>query len=569
MRAMKESQEVPSRKALLVLTAMWAAAWFCLTPGCSSSSAGQADLNAVQLYHVHDFELTSGTAHENPFRVNLSATFTHESGMQIAGLPGFYDGGKTWKIRFSPTALGCWKGVTVSDDPLLNGIKLPAFQCVLNTNHAVHGGIRVDSRYKHRFIWSDGTAFVPLGFELDWLAAFHQRLGQPKGKPVDRKDNRFSPAMDLLVERGFNYLVSNLYAYRNFSDPVEPYALTPPDMYCFGGTNEKPDFAVLNVDFFKDFDGAIAALHERGIAVDLMIQVQNKGVRWPEHNSWQDDDFWRYVVARYQAYGNIVWDVSKETFRLLKGDPNHTYALGRIDLIRKNDAYKHLVIAHDPGGQVNPVDAVCDYVSDQRHLSGEYEHQAVIESALKYNRDTIRRLGALDKPYVNVEFGYERGVEPIRTIDNGHVRPWQDMLIWTYAIYAGGGHANYYYNNTSWNLVKFSPEPESWRRYRYLRDLLNMMDLGPMAPNNGLVERGMCLAEPGRQYFIFLPEGGGESVDLSTVPQKAQVRCAWTDIFTGKTVQVSIQDCKAKTALTNPLPDKTQPCAVYIKVERR
>jgi hypothetical protein len=523
---------------------------------------------SVQLHHVHDFKLASRTVYENPFRVNLTATFTHESGRKIVNLPGFYDGGKTWKVRFSPTVLGAWKGVTASGDPAMNGVELPAVTCVPNRNPAIRGQVRIDPRHPHRFVWEDGRAYIPLGFELDWLSAFHQRLGQPKGKPVNPKNDRFSPAMDLLVKRGFNYLVSNLYAHSHFTDPSNPYALTPPDMYCFGGTNDSPNHTVLNVDFFKDFDGAIAATHQRGLVVDLMIQVQNKRVNWPARRSWEDDNFWRYVVARYQAYCNVIWDVSKETFNILKHSPGHAYTLDRIDFIRHHDAYKHLLTAHDPDmssyGTVSIVDRTCDYISDQIHFAMGYDKKETLASARLYNREAIRSFRVIDKPYINIEYGYEVGVGPDKSIDNNTCRPWQDMLIWTYALYAGGAFANYYYNNTSWNLVKFTPEPESWVRYRYLRDLLEAMDLGPMVPDNEFVERGMCLAERGRQYFIFLGEGGDESADLGAIPPNYTTRCAWMDIFTGKKVSSVIRERGFRVALANPLPDKTHPCAIYI-----
>ncbi len=524
----------------------------------------------VQLYHVHDARVTSKGTHENPFRVKLTATFRDEYGRQIRNLPGFYDGASTWKIRFCPTEEGTWRGVTRSDEPSLDGLELGPIVCVPNRNPNVHGLLTVDMNHRHRFIWSDGTPFVPLGFELNWLAAFHQRLGQPKGKPVNRKIDRFTPALDLLVKRGFNYLTANVYAHSRFADPKHPYVLTPPDLYPFGGSNDRPDHRVLNVKFFKDLDKAIAATHARGIAVDLMLQVQNKGVKWPERFSWEDDNFWRYVVARYQAYGNVIWDVSKETYYLQRYAPAHGYTLSRMQLIRSQDAYRHLLTAHDveshSQGRNHPIDDICDYVSDQVHLYGEHDREAVVEAAWRYNREAIRRVRMMDKPYINIEFGYEKGVENIKTIKNRGCRRWQDLLIWTYALYAGGAHANYYYNNTAWNLVKFRPEPESWKRYGHLRKFLDMMDLAPMVPDNEFAWRGMCLAECGRQYFVFLPEGGDETLDLAAVPAGKRVQLTWMDIFTGKTARASIKGHGFRKSLKNPLPKRAAPCAVYAKV---
>ena len=526
---------------------------------------------AVQRYHIHDFVLTNTIVRGNPFRVRFSATFTNDSGGVLRNLPGFYDGTDTWKIRLSPPEEGTWTGITSSDQPALDSLKLPPIVCVSNSNRSVHGLLRIDPKHCHRFMWSDGTPFVPLGFELDWLAAFHQRLGQPKGKAVDRTQDRFTPAMDLLVRRGFNYLTSCLYAHEHFTDPAHPYALTPPDLYCFGGSNEQPDHSVLNVDFFKDFDGAIAAAHERGMAVNLMFQVLNKEVNWPKLRSDEDDAFWRYVTARYQAYGNVIWDVGKESFRWLRADPERgrDYILSRIQLIRQTDAYGHLVTAHDNEvnsiGRNTDVDEMCDFVSDQVSLWKQSPGD-VVSIARELNREAVRRFRSLSKPYITIEYGYEKGVEPIPTVDmGGGTRSWQDLLLWTWAIYAGGAHANYYYNNTSWNLVKFWPESPGWGRYGFLRDFLELMDLRPMVPDNELTRRGMCLAEYGRQYFVFLPEGGDDIIDLATVKPSMKLIATWMNIFTGERASVIVEEPKFRTGLKNPLPSPGNPCVFYIQ----
>jgi hypothetical protein len=139
------------------------------------------------------------------------------------------------------------------------------------------------------------------------------------------------------------------------------------------------------------------------------------------------------------------------------------------------------------------------------------------------------------------------------------------MLLWTWALYAGGGHANYYYNNTSWNLVKFQPESPAWKRYGFLREFLARMDLGPMAPDNELTRRGMCLAECGRQYFIFLPEGGDDMVDLAAVPRSVELNVTWMDVFSGERAKAVIKDTSFRTSLKNPFPGSANPCAIYVR----
>ena len=82
----------------------------------------------------------------------------------------------------------------------------------------------------------------------------------------------------------------------------------------------------------------MAYLFEKGIVAHVMIQVQNKHVRWPARRSAEDDLYWRYVVSRYAAFPNVVWDVGKESYNLLKETGSHEYTIDRIRLIRETTA---------------------------------------------------------------------------------------------------------------------------------------------------------------------------------------------------------------------------------------
>jgi hypothetical protein len=415
----------------------------------------------------------------------------------------------------------------------------------------VHGQIVIDPAQPRRFAFSDGSRCVPLGFECDWLFSMHQ------SKPEEAR-----AFVDLLAGRGFNYIVTNIYAHTGFSDAARDDVYGPPAMYVFGGTNDAPDHSRMNVEFFRDFDRVLAHLHARGVVAHLMIQVQNKLVRWPARRSREDDMYWRYVVARCQAFGNVVWDVGKESYNLLKETGSHDYTLDRIRLIRDADAYSHLVTVHDAvagsAGANSPVDEACDFVSDQVHLG----------DAARYNEEAAKRFRLAAKPYLNIEYGYEKGARPIRTYTSRTTREWDEVLLWTWAIYMGGAYPCYYYSNTAWDLLAPDPEPPGWRRYRYLADLLAGLDLGPMEPANDLVASGFCLAKPGRQYLVLLPEGGDIVIDLGAVAAGAEARCEWMDIRSGeRAINVAnvATDRRSAAKMPNPLPDPAAPCVVAVR----
>lgn len=511
--------------------------------------------NEVKQYGVHEWVV--GPL-DGPYVERACVKVTHEDGTALT-LPAFFDGEDTWRVRFCPSLIGRWKVDGPIDD-------LSEVECVANDDPEAHGRLCVDPEHPHRFVYADGTSAKPMGFEWNWMTAYHQEHQTLRD---DRTNPTFSGALDLIQAGGFNYIVANLYADYYHKTPVtdetEAYLYQHPRLYPFGGTNEAPDHDTLNVAFFQDLDRAVETLNERHITLHLMIQVQNKKVNWPEKRSSADDQFWQYVAARYQAYPNIVWDLSKESYNLLKHTGNHDYAISRVTLIRDLDAHGNLVTAHDSEreswGRSTQLDDVCDFITDQVKFSGTVD---VWErgSATRLNREAVRRWRNVEKPYLNVEYGYEEGDPP-------HVAPipkmtvsGEAMLMWTWALIVGGAYANYYYCNTSWDLCRFDRTPESWTWFRYLRDFVDEIDLQGLVPDNDYVSEGMCSSEDGERFLIYLPDGGSTRVDLSACGE-GELQARWMDTLTGERVDATIEERGFWKEVGNPLGGNN-PCVVYV-----
>ncbi len=66
-----------------------------------------------------------------------------------------------------------------------------------------------------------------------------------------------------------------------------------------------------------------------------------------------------------------------------------------------------------------------------------------------------------------------------------------------------------------------------------MREIANAIDLFRTAPRNDLLSEraeneAYCLAEPGKQYAVYFPDGGQVKLDVSAVPGELQLR--WLDI---------------------------------------
>jgi hypothetical protein len=59
------------------------------------------------------------------------------------------------------------------------------------------------------------------------------------------------------------------------------------------------------------------------------------------------------------------------------------------------------------------------------------------------------------------------------------------------------------------------------------------MDLAASRPAGDLASTGYCLAVPGREYLVYLPDGGDVTVDLSAAKGKLTVE--WMHPIAGET----------------------------------
>ena len=464
----------------------------------------------IEQYHAHDFSFST-TVTGNPFDADLKGEFRGPGGVRLT-VPGFYDGGGVWKIRFSPVAAGRWSLRTTSSIPSLNGRTESNIECAPNRNPTIHGGLLVDALHPHHFIYQDGSRYFLMGYEADWLWAVG--LEDPERKELRRFIRQ-------IAENGFNHVLVNVYAYdttwslgRKHQWDLGPAALFP-----WEGSNDKPDHSRLNPEYFKRYDQVVEALRDQGIVAHLMLKVYNKLVTWPAPGSRDEERYFQYVAARYQAYCNVVWDFSKEAYY----EKDKVLQQHLIDLVRATDAYRRLTTAHDNDVyDWNPaLNSNLDFRSDQQHL--DWAQMIAFD----------RKLRAW--PVVNAEFGYERassGLPSYRVQQD-----WPEVIRRAYLIYLAGGYGVYYYDDTAWDVVKIDPEPPGYKRFRQLKETLSQLPYWEMVPADDLAVGGPCLALPGRVYAFFA-ESSKIIVNLRDLEGGAAGE--WIDTWTGAREAVSV-----------------------------
>ncbi len=94
----------------------------------------------------------------NPYDLTATATFHHPASGETRATGLFYDGGDTWKFRFTGTRTGEWTFTTASEQPALNG-RTGAVTIDSNPNPNVTGFL---TTFGNKWGWSAlGKAFIP------------------------------------------------------------------------------------------------------------------------------------------------------------------------------------------------------------------------------------------------------------------------------------------------------------------------------------------------------------------------------------------------------------------------
>jgi hypothetical protein len=161
----------------------------CLSLLVSAASAKDA---LVAQWGRFEQSFKSSVKYENPFQqCALKITLVSPSGVTNV-IDGFWDGGKTWRVRFSPDQLGYWTYRTECSDLANRGLNHQSgkFLCTSPTGEsrfAKHGPIRV-APDRHHFEHADGSPFFwmadaawnapRLSTLRDWMTYTQTRAGQ-------------------------------------------------------------------------------------------------------------------------------------------------------------------------------------------------------------------------------------------------------------------------------------------------------------------------------------------------------------------------------------------------------
>jgi len=246
------------------------------------AAAHPKNLPVVPKWERFEHEFSSFADYEHPLQdVRLTVQFTSPLG-ETTRIDGFWDGGRTWRVRFSPNQPGRWKFKSTCSDAANLGLndQTGEFMCSATLSQSrfyQHGLIRVALDRQH-LEHADGTPFFWLA-DTAWNGA---RESDPKNWEIYA-----------LVRSSQNFSVAQWSAAPGVDDKGQS-ALTG-----------FPDRIGVNPDYFRRIDSKIAILSQVGILSAIAPLTPAS----PEASALPDDQaalLVRYVVARWGA-DPVAW----------------------------------------------------------------------------------------------------------------------------------------------------------------------------------------------------------------------------------------------------------------------
>jgi hypothetical protein len=397
-------------------------------------------------------------------------------------VPGFWDGGKTWRVRFSPNMPGKWGWAAICSDTKNTGLHLKSgtFVCTAPSGKdrfSQHGPIRV-ARDGFSFEHEDGTPFFWLG-DTAWNG------------PLLAADADWELYLQTRARQKFNAVqwVSTPWRAAPNGDAKGQMAFTGKEKI------------TINPEFFRRLDARVDAMQRAGM-LNVPVLLWAIGGRSADKNpgAFLPDDqailLARYMVARWQ--GNAVawmlggdghffgaqaerWrTIGRAVFNDISHAPVTMHPQGRHWVLNEFKSEKWYDFVGYQSGHGDSLDALAwltrgpllqDWGTEPHrpyiNLEPPYENHLAYESKKPITADLVRRTiwwSLLNAPAAGVTYGghgvwgWDDGTQPPTDHPNsGTPMAWQKAL-----TMPGAEQMAHVYNFfTNLPFGKLRPAPES------------------------------------------------------------------------------------------------------------
>lgn len=425
--------------------------------------------STIGLYDVFELRLQGSETKNAYLDTWVKGRFTGPG--KTIEIDGFWDGGNVWKVRMAPTAVGLWNYSITSSDPKIS--RSGSFECVASANK---GFLKKNPERPYTFMYEDGTPFLWKG-ETSWRAFTNS-------VPFE---SRFIPYIDKRVAEGYNAVQAILVSYINGLGFWKNEG-----GLIFDESSGAKDYDLLNPDYFHWIDKRIEYMVSKDVVPVIFFTWAQELVKFSED---QFKRFERYVISRYAAY-NVVWVISGEYDEVYTDNGWSQADIERYGTYAYSiDPYKHPITLHPTG----------------RSSSREFGYQDWLGCVMQqgpYWHDEILKDRIFSKPVINGEYAYSGW----HADDDARIGAWE--IITAGGFFTAGFYTTFAPDKGGWDLSGNQLQAD---QLSALFQFMDSVEWWRMEPHDDLVSAGYCLAQPGKEYVIYLRNGGSVALNLKDV----------------------------------------------------
>lgn len=480
----------------------------------------QQSANEIDAYDFVEIALkVSGPAAKNPFQdVAVTGRFQGADGAPLE-VEGFCDSldGSLYRVRFMPAKPGKYSYRV----ECRQGDQRQSHSGTFTARNGKRQGlVRIDREHPWHFQWEGtGEHYFWNGTTTYWLLGWQDEgvIRQAIDRLARLKVNRIRVALcgrTTSGERWFEPMVVNTdkFQYR-----LNPWIAERPESV------ENPGFDVTryNVPFWQKCERVLQYARDKGLIVSIIYYVDGRdpGVDpfgKARMGCEEEQRYYRYGIARLAAFSNVMWDVTNE-YHLFRDEP-WTEKMGA--LIKTHDPYKHLTSVHGHGEFKFRTSQWADFAMYQK-----WDEAGGHDYLLKQRQEQAK--AGRPMPQINEEYGYEDHYPgpwgggkkaPARSADNRRRLAWGMYMAGGYQTTgerADRGTGRGPDSGGGWLTGRGDNEMTMLEGYGHIVTCFTDLEWWKMEPRDDVASQGVyCLAEPGRQYLVYLPAGGKVDVKL-------------------------------------------------------
>jgi hypothetical protein len=455
----------------------------CLLLPAALAAAIAAESPRVGRWDRFEVEVTNARAYVDPYAdVQADAIFTAPGGFEIA-VPGFYDGGQTWRVRCLPHLTGRWQYRVMFSDGSAG--KTGEFT-VQNSN--LPGPLTAN---RANPIWFTGDVRPVLVRGLHVGDRFFA-ANWPEENRV-----RF---LDWAAQQGYNFL-SIASHYLNRDDPGR------------GRGWETPRLWPLDAGEFRKMERILDDLARRSMYVYPFAGMFGQKSNYPTQPNDQEK-YIRYTMARIGGYWNVVLNVAgpEPNLRDAWMPGSDVERLGR--LIRDANKFGHALSVHNVTGDDPYRDS--DWTTYGTLQGPKTLDRAELSAGLLKNHHPAKPLLAQETLWSGNTFHVRKNKGADYSDDD--LRKSAFVINFSAAALVYGDFAG---DSSSGFSGTMELERRSQRKHDIVKavwDLFTELPYYDLKPRQDLVSSGYCLALPGRHYFVYLENGGAVDVKIDAGP---------------------------------------------------